>query len=232
MSQPLIALDDVLPTLRKLWANPTPAGIGHAAELIHPRLRAMEESVLRTLPRWKRNQMDCLGLCGNAYADLARKVLRGPGVGGLGAFDPTKGTLEGWCWKMMWRQVQTDARQLAKPRREVAFPEWPDGKALMETALQREWSRRQGNGRITLAKEALRQAMDQFVGSAGNSPEAAFMAAVREGCRPTLREHSQAFGIPSSSLDRRRQAAVATVRGMALQKMDELEPAVLGPMAC
>ena len=230
MTEQVQLLDDALPALRKVWSEPTPCRTASAAGMIHPRLLAMEESALRTLPRYRRARMDSLGLCGNACPEVLRKVLKGPGKGGLGAYDSTRGSLDGWCWSMMWRQVLSDARQLGRFRREEGFPEGPEGETLMENALLADWSRREGASRITLAKEALRQAMDQFVGSAGNSPEAAFIAGVRQGYRPTLREHAEAYSVSSSTLDRRRKAAVDEVRGIALGMMESMESAVLGPM--
>jgi hypothetical protein len=224
-------IDDALPLLQSHWAGESTQD--EAAEAVAGQLMAMEECAVRLLPHGSRLRLGVSG-GGEAFSAVLMKLLAGPGAGGLGSFDPSKGRLSGWVWRMMRNQVFTEARKAgAASRRLEQFKEGEDGEPLVGDGLLKAWDRRTESARASLAKEAYRQTIDRLIGEAGiGGPEASFLASLREGRKPTLREHAQQFGLSQSTLDRRRAKAVAEVDRSARRLISQWEEsAVFGPMA-
>jgi hypothetical protein len=224
-------IDEALPLLQALWAGR--GSKAAAAAAISRPLMAMEEAAVGLLPRKSRLRLGVHG-GGDAGSAVLLKVLAGPGAGGLGSFNSSKGGLSGWVWRMMRNQVRTEARKAgAVSRRLEPFQLGEDGEPLVRDGLLKAWERRAESAQISLTKEAYRQTLDRFLGGEKlGRPEAAFLASLREGRRPTLREHSQQFGLPASTLDRRRAKALAEVDQSARRLVSEWEEsAAFGSMA-
>jgi len=216
------AMDEALPLLEALWAGG--GGREVAAGAVACPLMAMEASATRLLHRRSRLRLEAQG-GGDAFSAVLLKVLAGPGPGGLGDFDPSRGSLGGWVWTLMRNQLYSEARKAgAVSRRLQQFKVGVDGEPLVGDSLLKAWDRKAESARLSMAKEAYRQTIDRLVEGGGlGGPGTAILASLREGRRPTLREHSLRFNLPSSTLDRQRAKAVAEVSRSARRLLGQWE---------
>jgi hypothetical protein len=214
------AMDEALPLLEALWAGG--CGREEAAWSVAGPLSAMEASAMGLLHHRSRLRLEAQG-GGDAFSAVLLKVLAGPG--GLGDFDPSRGGLGGWVWTLMRNQLRSEARKAgAVSRRLQQFKVGVDGEPLVGDGLLKAWDRKAESARLSMAKEACRQTIDRLVEGGGlGGPGTAFLASLREGRRPTLREHSLRFNLPSSTLDRHRARAVAEVDRSARRLLSRWE---------
>ena len=119
-------INQVLPLLIQFWENPTPWEKEKVSSLIFPTLEKMEKTVRGQLDHWVANALDRTGLEGVATT-IWERIIKGPGEGGLGNFNPEIGKLSNWVFTMMKNRFLDLARKLKETQGGSSLGDCQDG---------------------------------------------------------------------------------------------------------
>jgi hypothetical protein len=119
-------MDQALPLLTHFWENPTPWDKEKVSSLIFPTLEKMEKAAKGQLDPWVANALDRNGLEGVATT-IWERIIKGPGEGGLGNFNPEMGKLSNWVFTMMKNRFLDLARKLKETQGGSSLGDCQDG---------------------------------------------------------------------------------------------------------